>query len=77
MDGLKRQSEQGMKMGYTGKQVIHPGQVSIVQEAFLPTKSQVDWAEGLLKSFEEHQKVGKASNYCLQILFKIPILELF
>lgn len=46
-------------MGYTGKQVIHPGQVSVVQDAFLPSPSQIEWALGLLKSFAEHQKQGK------------------
>lgn len=49
-------------MGYTGKQVIHPGQVQIVQETFLPTKTQIEWAEGLLASFKKHQKIGKASK---------------
>lgn len=46
-------------MGYTGKQVIHPLQVPVVQEAFLPNKQQVEWAKGLLEAFERHQKSGK------------------
>ncbi|KAH1016123.1 hypothetical protein HUJ04_007394 [Dendroctonus ponderosae] len=29
LEGLKMQCQQGMRMGYTGKQVIHPGQVSV------------------------------------------------
>ncbi|KAJ8964398.1 hypothetical protein NQ314_004935 [Rhamnusium bicolor] len=68
LDGLKAQSEEGMRMGYTGKQVIHPGQVPVVQEAFLPTKTQIDWAQGLLRSFEEHQKTGKVPEKWLIIL---------
>lgn len=46
-------------MGYTGKQVIHPKQVEIVQTAFLPNEKKVKWAEELLKAYEEHQKSGK------------------
>ncbi|XP_019760261.2 citramalyl-CoA lyase, mitochondrial [Dendroctonus ponderosae] len=61
LEGLKMQCQQGMRMGYTGKQVIHPGQVSVVQDAFLPSPSQIEWALGLLKSFEEHQKQGKGA----------------
>ncbi|XP_030763082.1 citramalyl-CoA lyase, mitochondrial-like isoform X1 [Sitophilus oryzae] len=61
LEGLKKQCEEGMKMGYTGKQVIHPGQVPIVQEAFLPSASQIEWASGLLQSFEKHQKDGKGA----------------
>lgn len=63
MEALRKQSEQGARMGYTGKQVIHPAQVPVVQEAFLPSKQQVDWAKGLLAAFESHQKSGKVSFY--------------
>ncbi|XP_050298974.1 citramalyl-CoA lyase, mitochondrial-like [Anthonomus grandis grandis] len=61
LEGLKAQCEQGMKMGYTGKQVIHPGQVPVVQESFLPTATQIEWATGLLESFKKHQKEGKGA----------------
>lgn len=46
-------------MGYTGKQIIHPDQIEIVQETFLPTKAQIVWAEGLLDSFQKQQNIGK------------------
>lgn len=58
-DALRKQSLEGALMGYTGKQVIHPKQVEIVQSAFLPNKTKLKWAEDLLKAYEEHQKSGK------------------
>ncbi|XP_018570910.1 citramalyl-CoA lyase, mitochondrial [Anoplophora glabripennis] len=75
LDGLKKQCEEGMRMGYTGKQVIHPGQVPVVHEAFLPTKSQVNWAEGLLKSFEEHQKSGKGAFTYRGSMIDMPTMK--
>lgn len=51
-------------MGYTGKQVIHPDQVQTVQETFVPTKAQIEWAEGLLESFKKHQQIGKVGLCC-------------
>ncbi|KAJ8973369.1 hypothetical protein NQ317_018846 [Molorchus minor] len=75
LDGLKLQCEQGMRMGYTGKQVIHPGQVPVVQEAFLPTKYQIEWAEGLLKSFEEHQKSGKGAFSYRGSMIDMPTMK--
>lgn len=60
--GLKKYSEEGARMGYTGKQVIHPDQIPIVQEAFLPSKRQVEWATGLLEAFKEHQLKGKGAD---------------
>ncbi len=51
LNGLKLQSEQGFRMGFTGKQVIHPLQVDIVQEAFSPSEEKIKWAIGLVLDF--------------------------
>lgn len=61
MDGLRIQSESGARMGYTGKQVIHPGQIEVVQNAFLPSAARIEWANGLLTAFNEHQMNGKVN----------------
>ena len=45
MEGLRRQSEEGAGWGFTGKQVIHPGQVKTVQRAFTPSQERREWAE--------------------------------
>jgi len=68
-DTLKEQALEGARMGYTGKQVIHPIQVPIVQDAFSPSPKKVEWATELIKAFEEHQESGKASSCsaCLTI----------
>ncbi|XP_076263929.1 citramalyl-CoA lyase, mitochondrial-like [Rhynchophorus ferrugineus] len=75
LDGLKQQCEDGMRMGYTGKQVIHPGQVPIVQEAFLPTQLQIEWATGLLKSFHKHQKDGKGAFTYKGTMIDMPTMK--
>lgn len=49
-------------MGYTGKQVIHPGQIEIVQNTFIPTQKQYNWATNLLQAFEEQQQSGKVDG---------------
>jgi citrate lyase subunit beta-like protein len=46
-------------MGFTGKQVIHPSHVPIVQRAFSPTADQVKWATELVEAFREHSESGK------------------
>jgi len=75
---LKKQSLEGARMGYTGKQVIHPIQVPIVQDAFSPSQMKVDWATELIKAFEEHQQFGKVraqyKKYCNLAIKKINIL---
>lgn len=62
-------------MGYTGKQVIHPTQVPVVQEAFLPTKEQVEWARGLLEAFESHQKSGKGAFSYKGTMIDMPSMK--
>jgi len=64
-DTLKEQSLEGARMGYTGKQVIHPIQVPVVQDAFSPSPQKVEWATELIKAFEAHQESGKASALSL------------
>ena len=34
LEGLQAQSENSAKMGFTGKQVIHPSQIEIVQNSY-------------------------------------------
>jgi citrate lyase subunit beta-like protein len=43
----------------SGKQVIHPDQVPIVQQAFSPSEEEIAWAQRLIAAFEEHQTSGK------------------
>ncbi|XP_068533810.1 citramalyl-CoA lyase, mitochondrial isoform X3 [Anas acuta] len=61
-DGLRRQSREGASMGFTGKQVIHPNQIAVVQEQFSPSPEKVKWAQELISAFEEHQRLGKIGN---------------
>lgn len=46
---------------FTGKQIIHPGQISIVNAAFSPSKEKLNWASDVVKAFEEQEKEGKVS----------------
>lgn len=62
LEGLKIQCDQGARMGFTGKQVIHPGQVDVCQNAFTPSEEKVEWARGLVEAFAYHQKSGAVIN---------------
>ena len=59
LEGLKQSSIEGALMGFTGKQVIHPSQVPVVQEAFSPSPEKIEWATELIKAFNDHQSSGK------------------
>ncbi|KAK6052610.1 HpcH/HpaI aldolase/citrate lyase family protein [Cooperia oncophora] len=61
LDGLKKQSNEGHSWGFTGKQTIHPSQVPVVQEAFMPSAEKVEWATELVHAFSQHQAEGKGA----------------
>ncbi|KAM3837805.1 citramalyl-CoA lyase, mitochondrial isoform 1-T1 [Vipera latastei] len=74
-DGLRKQSKEGASMGFTGKQVIHPNQVAIVQEQFSPSLEKIKWAQELITAFEEHQHVGKGAFTFHGSMIDMPLLK--
>ena len=48
-------------LGYSGKLCIHPGQVAIANEAFVPTADEVDRARRLLAAYETASAAGVAA----------------
>ncbi|MFH4977473.1 hypothetical protein AB6A40_004182 [Gnathostoma spinigerum] len=60
-EGLRRQCDEGAAWGFDGKQVIHPTQIPVVQEAFLPSTNRVEWAQQLMEEFAQYEKAGKGA----------------
>jgi citrate lyase beta subunit len=60
-EGLVKESVQGVELGYSGKQVIHPNQITPVQQAFTPSDAAISHALQLLKAFNEHQQSGRGA----------------
>ncbi len=58
-DGLRADTERGIEMGYDGKMAIHPGQVSVINEAFTPGDDRIDWAERVLDARDEAAASGR------------------
>ncbi|GIX85457.1 citramalyl-CoA lyase, mitochondrial [Caerostris extrusa] len=72
--GLLKICEEGARMGFTGKQVIHPSQVPIVQRAFSPSHEKVEWAKELIRLFKKHQKEGKGAFTFRGAMIDKPLL---
>ena len=52
---------QARAMGYDGKLCIHPSQVAIANEAFLPSSEEIDRARRLLEAYDNAKAQGVAS----------------
>ncbi|KAM7380262.1 hypothetical protein PAMP_003574 [Pampus punctatissimus] len=75
VEGLRQQAREGALMGFTGKQVIHPGQVQVVQEEFSPSQQRVQWAKDLIVAFDQHQKEGKGAFTFRGSMIDMPSLK--
>jgi len=58
LDGLRRECEEGMAMGFTGKISIHPSQIPVINDVFTPAKDAVDEARELVALFEVNARHG-------------------
>ena len=56
--GLRRECEEGVAMGFTGKISIHPSQIEVINDAFTPQPAVVAEAQELVAAFAEHEKRG-------------------
>ncbi len=57
-DGFLAECEQGRRMGFDGKTLIHPGQVEGANTAYAPSEQAVEDAAGLIAAFEAGQGAG-------------------
>ena len=58
---LARECRNGVTMGFTGKQVIHPNQVEMVQRLFSPPEARVTWAVRVLRANEKAVQEGRGA----------------
>ncbi|MFT4882821.1 MAG: citrate lyase subunit beta/citryl-CoA lyase [Natronomonas sp.] len=58
-DRLAEETAFAAQLGYDGKMAIHPGQVSVINEAFTPGEADVEWAERVLAAREEADDEGR------------------
>ena len=58
LDGLRRECQEGVWMGFSGKISIHPGQIEVINSVFTPSKADAEDAVALIAAFEEHALRG-------------------
>lgn len=60
IEGLVADARNVRQMGFQGKLAIHPSQVGPLNEVFMPTPEELDWARKVVKVFEESEARGQA-----------------
>jgi citrate lyase beta subunit len=56
--GFAEQCQEGAEWGFDGKTVIHPKQLDIANQIFLPSDAELRWAERILTAWRAAQEAG-------------------
>jgi citrate lyase beta subunit len=75
VEGLRREAEQGARLGFSGKQIIHPNQVAPVQEAFTPSAEAIAYAQRVVNTFAASQREGKGAFALDGKMIDLPLLK--
>jgi len=75
IEALRVESEFGARLGYSGKQIIHPAQVEPVQVAFTPNDEAIAHARRIIETFEASQKEGRGAYSLDGKMIDMPLLK--
>ncbi|MDQ2691580.1 MAG: CoA ester lyase [Chloroflexota bacterium] len=74
-EGLRLEAEEGARLGFSGKQIIHPNQVEPVQTAFTPSEEAIEYAQRVVRAFAASQKEGKGAFALDGKMIDMPLLK--
>lgn len=75
LGALRLEAEFGARMGFSGKQIIHPSQVEPVQTAFTPGDDSIARARRIVAGFEASQKEGKGAFAVDGKMIDMPLVK--
>ncbi|SES26031.1 CoA ester lyase [Psychrobacillus sp. OK032] len=74
-EGLTRETRLIKELGFQGKLVIHPSQISIVNNVFRPTQTEIEKAQQIVTAYEEYKKAGKGVFELDGKMVDLPVVE--
>ena len=74
-DGLAASTRAAKQLGFRGKLVIHPSQVSIVNDVFTPTAEEVAWARRVMEGLAAAEREGLGAFVVDGRMVDYPIVE--
>jgi len=75
IDGLREESEEGARMAYTGKQIIHPRQVEPVQAAYTPSAEAIAHARRVVEAAAQNQQAGAGAFVLDGKMVDMPVVR--
>lgn len=72
---LRLEAESGARLGFSGKQIIHPAQVEPVQYAFTPGDAAIARARQIIEAFEASQREGRGAYALDGKMIDMPLVK--
>ena len=60
-EGFRMEALEAKRLGYVGKQVVHPKQVPLANEIFSPTEDEIRWAREVVAAYEAAARKGRGA----------------
>jgi len=73
-EGLLKDARQARRLGFTGKSLIHPDQIQVVNDVFRPDEGEVKYARQVVEAFEEAERKGEGAIALGGQLVDLPIV---
>ncbi len=73
--GLYQEARSGAEIGFAGKQIIHPDQIALVQEAFTPDDAAIAYAQKVLELSSRYEREGKGAFALDGKMIDAPIIK--
>jgi citrate lyase subunit beta-like protein len=70
---LSDECQSGKRLGFNGKQCIHPSQVEIVQNTFSPSEKEVEWAVRVVVADEKADRAGRGAWTLDGSMIDVPV----
>ncbi len=75
LDLLEAECRLGSELGFSGKQIIHPAQVEIVQRAFTPSTAAIEKAQRIIEGAQIAQAEGMGAYSLDGEMVDLPVVK--
>lgn len=73
--GLRKETTLSKELGFKGKLIVHPAQIKIVNEVFIPSKSEVEQARKIIDAAHKAEKQGKGVVNLDGKMIDLPVIK--
>ena len=75
MEGLRRDVQVALRLGFKAKFAIHPGQLETINTMFSPSPEEIEYARRVVKAFAEAEARGSGATSLDGKMIDVPIVK--